>query len=148
MDNNNCFICKKHDGLMCIPGGVVYENDLVYVGHIAPNEGKAYLGYLMIDLKRHAPGLAEMTTDEAKAFGETIQKVSQALKRSEGAEHIYAFVSGDAVPHLHMHLVPRYPGTPIEYWGPNAVQEWSVAPYGGPEEIEKLCKRVKGYLQQ
>lgn len=62
------------------------------------------------------------------------------------AEHVYEFVLGDNVPHFHVHIVPRYPGTPREYWG-TRVDEWPDAPGGGPQEIAALCERVYNYLQ-
>ncbi len=37
-------------------------------------------------------------------------RVSRALKERVGAEHVDAFVLGDAVPQLHVHVVPRYSG--------------------------------------
>ena len=45
-----------------------------------------------------------------------------------------------------MHIVPRYPGAPHEYWG-TQVDEWPDAPRGGPQEIEALCTRLRAYLE-
>ncbi|WP_226087682.1 HIT family protein [Mesobacillus sp. S13] len=144
---NDCFICKKHAGMIQTSGMTIYEDEFVYVGHIDRNGNPIYLGHIMIDLKRHVPTLGEMNMEEAKVFGMTMAKVSKALMESEGAEHIYSFVSGDAVPHLHMHLVPRYPGTPKEYWGPNAVYDWEGAPMGDNDNVIALCARIKSYLE-
>ncbi|MDM5155172.1 HIT family protein [Bacillus sp. DX1.1] len=141
-----CFICKKHQGDIVVPGGAIYEDDLVYVGHVHWEESETYLGYLMIDVKRHTPGLADLNEEEAQAFGLITSRVSRALKECEGAEHIYAFVSGNGVPHMHMHIIPRYPNTPREYWSPTKVADWEGAPYGGTEAIQNLCKRIQAYL--
>jgi diadenosine tetraphosphate (Ap4A) HIT family hydrolase len=54
-------------------------------------------------------------------------------------------VLGDAVPHLHIHVVPRYPGTPREHWGVR-VGEWQGAPRGGATEIAEVCDRVRNGL--
>ncbi|MEH7382991.1 HIT family protein [Bacillus sp. JJ1533] len=143
----DCFICKKHNGLIQTDGETIYEDDYVYVGHIDHNGEDSYLGHIMIDLKRHTPSLADMTMEEAKAFGIIMAKVSKALKESEQAEHIYSFVSGNAVPHLHMHIVPRYPNTPEEYWGPMAVYDWPEAPMGNKEQIVQICRRIKSALE-
>lgn len=143
----SCFICNKHAGIIKTDGVLIYQDEFVYVGHIDNNGGQGYLGHLMIDLKRHAPTLGDMTLNEAKAFGVIVAKVSKALMESEGAEHIYSLVSGNSVPHLHMHIVPRYPGTPEQYWGPMAVREWSEAPIGGEVETTELCLRIKNYLE-
>ncbi|GIN70850.1 HIT family protein [Bacillus sp. J14TS2] len=143
-----CFICNKHDGNIETSGVMIYENEYVYVGHIDRNENSNYLGHIMIDLKRHAPTLGDMNMEEAKAFGMIIARVSKALLESENAEHIYSYVMGDAVPHLHMHLVARYPNTPKEYWGPNAVYDWEDAPMGDNNDVIELCSRIKRYLER
>ncbi|MFS0688329.1 HIT family protein [Sporosarcina sp. 179-K 8C2 HS] len=142
-----CFICKKHRGEIQTYGITIYEDELVYVGHIDNNGQPVYLGHLMIDLKRHAHTLGDMTQEEACFFGSTMARVSKALMVTEGAEHIYSLVSGNLVPHLHMHIVPRYPGTPEQYWGPMSVREWSGAPIGRNHEVIELCERVRLYLE-
>ena len=99
----------------------------------------------MVEPRRHTPGLAELTDEEAQALGLLVARLSRALKESEGAEHVYAFVLGDRVPHLHVHLVPRYPGAPPEYWGVR-VDEWPGAPRGDADAVHALCLRLRRYL--
>lgn len=142
----NCFICKKHDGEIETVGSTIYEDEYIYIGHIDGNENPVYLGHLVIDLKRHAPTLGDMNMNEASAFGVAVTKVSKALMDVKNAEHIYSFVTGHAVPHLHMHIVPRYPDTPEKYWGPNAVYDWEDAPMGNADEVQSLCERLKAYM--
>jgi histidine triad (HIT) family protein len=142
-----CFVCQKHLGLVNIRGGAIHEDALVYAGHaqIPSGEETAYLGYLMVEPKRHVPGLADLTDREAAALGTLIARLSRALQESESAEHVYAFVLGDHVPHLHVHLVPRYSGAPAEYRGVH-VDEWPGAPRGGPAEVQALVSRLRDYL--
>jgi histidine triad (HIT) family protein len=145
--SENCFICDKHQGNIQTAGVMIYENDYVYVGHIDRNGQPNYLGHIMIDLKRHVPTLAEMDLEEAKAFGVMMARVSKALKETEGAEHIYAVVSGNSVPHLHMHLIARYPGTPKEFWGPFEVYDSPNARMGDNILVIELCNRIKSFLE-
>jgi histidine triad (HIT) family protein len=145
----DCFICQKHRGELPIPGGLIYEDDLLAVCHLQLPEGepnRTYLGYLIIENKRHVPGLAELTVEEAQALGLMASRLARALKESECAEHIYQFVIGHGVAHMHIHIVPRYPGAPRQYWGTH-VDEWPEAPRGGLPEIEALCSRLRTYLQ-
>ena len=144
---DECLICRKHRGDIPLPGGLVYEDDLVCVSHslIMEGEVEAYLGIFFVEPKRHIPGLAELTDEEVMRAGLLVTRLSRTLKESEGAEHVYLFVLGHHVPHLHIWVVPRYPGTPREYWG-YRVDEWPEAPRGGPGEIEELCRRVQRHL--
>ena len=133
---------------MAIPGGPIYKDDLVYAGHVLSEEGQGplYLGYLMAETRRHTAELSDLTDTEAQALGLLVARLSRALKACVGAEHIYSFVLGHHIPHLHIHVVARYPGAPREYWGVH-VDEWPDAPHGGPEEIKSLCERLRIYLK-
>jgi histidine triad (HIT) family protein len=145
---NSCFICQKHRGEIYTPGGILYEDAHVMVFHAPIPEGDTsiYLGYLMIELKRHAPGLADMTYEEAQSVGIAMSRVSKALISFEQIEHIYSFVIGHHVPHLHIQIVPRYVGTPREYWGPK-VTSWPDAPVGGHDQITEFANRLRKYLK-
>jgi diadenosine tetraphosphate (Ap4A) HIT family hydrolase len=143
----DCFVCEKHARGSEVPGGVIYEDDLSYVGHILPPDlSSVYLGYLMVEPKRHVVGLGDLSEREASSLGVLVNDVARALKDTVGAEHVYSFVLGDAVPHFHIHLVPRYPGTPREYWGVR-VDEWPEAPRGGPTEMANICERLRESLE-
>ncbi len=142
-----CFVCEKHRGRVEVPGGCLYEDDLVYASHGIIPEGKSttYLGTLFLEPKRHTPGLADLSKPEAERFGLLSSRLARALQESEAAEHVYAFVLGHHVAHLHLWLVPRYPGTPPEYWAMR-VAEWPDAPMGAAREIEALCSRIRTLL--
>ena len=144
---DDCFICRKHRGLETAPGGALYEDDMVYAGHAQIRLGQetAYLGYLMAETKRHVPALPDLTDAEASALGVLVARLSRALREVVGAEHVYLFGFGDGVAHVHLHVVPRYPGAPREYYGPK-VDEWPDAPHGGPDEIAALCDRLRAWL--
>lgn len=137
-----CFICEKHEGTITTDGVVIFEDDLLYVGHIDRQGEPNYKGHLMIDLKRHVRSLADMTIEEAQAWGVMMMQLSQALTDVTGADHIYALVSGNSVPHLHMHVVARYPGTPRAYWGPMDVYDWEDAPFVQRDELIRFCHDV------
>ncbi len=134
-----------------MPGGPVAEDDLVLVSHaVAPDalgrEGtRAYLGHLIVEPRRHAPGLADLTGAEARSVGLWSALASRALRDVAGAEHVYAAVIGDAVPHLHVQLTARFPGTPREYWW-TRVKEWPDAPRGDTTEIAALVGKLRSYL--
>lgn len=149
MEHPDCLVCQKLRGERLPPGGALYSDEWVYASHafIPPGQSAAYLGWTIIEIRRHISGLGEMTEAEAQALGLAIQRISRALQQVTGAERIYALVSGHAVDHLHLHLIPRYPGTPKEY-DLAKVDEWPEAPRGGEAEIGDLCDRVRAGLER
>jgi histidine triad (HIT) family protein len=140
---DECPICAKQRS--SVIGGPVYEDDLLYAHHVANDEGPTFLGYVRAETKRHVPSFAELTQTEAQALGLLITRLSRALKCCTGADHVYVFFYGDHVPHLHLHIFARYPGTPEEYWR-ERVGEWYGSPKGGTEEITALCDRLRSSL--
>jgi histidine triad (HIT) family protein len=144
--SNDCYVCRKHQGQEEMPGGPIYQDELVCASHVRlPPEGRAYLGWCLVEPRRHAPGLADLDDAEAKAVGWLAARLSRALKAELQAEHVYAFVLGDRVPHLHIHLIPRHAGAPEEYWGMR-VDEWPDAPKGDGVEITRLVTRLRTRL--
>lgn len=143
----DCIVCRKHRSLEVVHGGAIYEDDLVYISHakLWGNETEHYLGHLFVEPKRHAPGLADLTEAEAQAIGLCTSRAARALITAEGVEHVYAFVLGDHVPHLHVHVIGRYRGAPREFWGPR-VDEWPGAPRGAAREIEAIAARIRDAL--
>ena len=86
--------------------------------------------------------LVDLTPEEAASMGRLANAASSALRRTEGAEHIYAAVIGHGVEHLHLHLIPRYPGTPREFWW-TRVDEWPDAPRGDAADVIALAQRLR-----
>ncbi len=147
-DTTDCFICRKHRGEIKLPGGAIYEDELVFAGHAfnpdAPDT--QYLGYLIVEPKRHVAGLAGLTDDEAGRIGVLLTRLGRVLETAVHAEHIYLFVLGHHADHLHYHLIPRYPGAPRQYWGVH-VDEWPDAPKGDAQAVAALCDTIRTNLK-
>lgn len=144
-----CLVCRKHRGEVDIPGGVIYEDDLIFIAHaqLFGDEQRHYLGHVFVEVKRHVAELAELTEPEAQAVGLFTSRVAQALLRTQGMEHVYSFFMGDGVPHVHIHVIGRCPNAPRQYWGAR-VDEWPDAPKGTATEMAKVAARVRDYLRE
>jgi len=142
-ENDSCYTCRKLQGLESIPGGYVYEDDLVFSSHSwsASDQETPYLGAFIVEPKRHVPTWAELNDNEAETLGRVIRDVSKVLKKSVNAEHIYVFVIGHHVPHLHVWVVPRYRNTPRDFWG-FKIFEWPDRPVGSQKQVEVLCASI------
>lgn len=144
---NECPFCAPHEELPFALGGILYEDDLVSAHHYYQGEEPAHLGHLLLRTKRHVPGLAELTEDEGQAIGLAVARLSKALKICTGAEKVYAVAYYEVVPHLHLLLTARYPGTPQEFWR-GKIGEWPDAPKGGAKEVIALCERLRAHLSR
>ncbi|MDX6326601.1 MAG: histidine triad family protein [Nocardioidaceae bacterium] len=130
-----------------VPGGHLLVDESVVAFHLPPWPPPAhdvFQGYLMVTSRRHVPDMAGLTEDEAAAVGVAVSRLSRALK-DLGAQRVYLAVIGDGVPHLHVHLVPRWPGTPAEVpW--TEVDQWEGARRGSFEQAAELTGRLRARL--
>lgn len=145
---SDCIVCQKQHGEIPIPGGTIYENDLIFISHalLYQNETEHYLGHIFLETKRHVADLADLTETEAQALGLYTARVARALMHVLGSVHVYSFVMGDGVPHVHVHIIGRYADAPREYWGAK-VDEWPQAPKGDAEKIAALSEQIRTYFK-
>lgn len=129
-----------------MPGGFLWQEEVAVAFHVPPldelENPRPYLGHLLIVTRRHVARLGELTDDEGAAVGRAAARLARRLTEAGGAEWVYSAVIGTGVPHFHLHLVPRYAGTPREVaW--HEVDEWDGGPHGGAEEIAELAERLR-----
>ena len=99
-----CLFCQIQHGLVPVIGGPIYEDELVSATHYAYDQLPVYLGYLVVQTKRHAATFADLTDCEARAVGLLITRLARALKECTGAERCYVVFFGEAVPHRLLHM--------------------------------------------
>ncbi len=75
-------------------------------------------GHTLIVARRHMPTIFELPPTEYAACFELLRQVKEIISREQRAEAFNVVVNcgaeaGQAVPHAHIHLVPRYRDTPL-----------------------------------
>jgi diadenosine tetraphosphate (Ap4A) HIT family hydrolase len=146
-ESPGCFVCEKHRIGDRAEGGVLLEDRLMYVGHVHTLAGPtAYRGHLVVEPRRHVAAIGDLDDAEASALGRTCNRVARVLMDAAGAEHVYMYTVGDEVSHLHVHLVPRYPGTPREHWGPG-VTRWTDAPRVDPRTMRAFVSDLRHRIE-
>jgi histidine triad (HIT) family protein len=143
MSQSECFLCHKHQHLEKYVGEVIAERGGLIVSHFPflPDE-KATKGHLIIEPRRHIADLGDMNDAEASALGGLARDAARIIKAQLKAEHVYLFRINDKVAHLHFHLVPRYPGTPKEFWGAR-IMEWPGRAIVNLSQIQALARLLK-----
>jgi diadenosine tetraphosphate (Ap4A) HIT family hydrolase len=84
------------------------------VSRLMMSEDAPMRGYAWMPLRRHVIELHDLTEREGAAFMRDIRRVSQAIASATGAVKMNYEIHGNTVPHLHLHVFPRYPGDPFE----------------------------------
>lgn len=145
---SGCLVCDEVSGAYPVPGGLVLAQERVAGFHVPPMDEseRPYLGHLLVVPRRHVLGLDELADEDAADLGVAVARLSRALRSTLELERVYSMVIGHGVPHLHVHLLPRYVGTPPDT-GWLRVDEWEGAPHGGAREIVALSSRLRRALQ-
>lgn len=65
-------------------------------------------GWMMLVARAHRSGLDAMSADEAAEVGVAMSAIAAAVREVTGCERTYALTFNEAVPHLHLHVIPRH----------------------------------------
>jgi diadenosine tetraphosphate (Ap4A) HIT family hydrolase len=93
-------------------------------------------GYICLVSQIHAVELHDLSDDEAGAFARDARNASRALASVTGAVKINYEIHGNSVPHLHMHLFPRYRGDQFE--GTSINPRAAIQPVYRHREFEQI----------
>jgi len=107
-------LCSGEACPICLSGkplGIVAELSATY---LTSSPESPMRGYCCLVLKRHAVELYELSADEACALMRDLQRVAAAIQEITGAVKLNYEIHGNTIPHLHVHLFPRYKGDPFE----------------------------------
>ncbi|MEY3027533.1 MAG: hypothetical protein RLZZ238_2430 [Planctomycetota bacterium] len=68
----------------------------------------AIAGWMMIVTREHRAGPDELDPSESAELGFVIRAVAAAVRAQTGCERTYLLSFNEAVPHLHVHVIPRH----------------------------------------
>lgn len=104
MDAHDCPICARGTPLDVV---AELESTWVTAGAEAPLPG-----YACVVAKRHVVEPFELAADDQSAFWLEAMQVAQVLSVLYEPMKLNYEIHGNTIPHLHMHLYPRFEGDP------------------------------------
>ncbi|MBE6904789.1 MAG: HIT family protein [Ruminococcaceae bacterium] len=100
----NCFYCEKTeklDSLMIPVIELQYSN--VYL-----NRDQKHKGRCIVALKEHKTEYFQMTAEQNAGYFAEVSLTAQIIQNIYHPDKINYATFGDMVPHVHVHLVPKY----------------------------------------
>ena len=122
----DCIFCKIVAGQ--IPCTKVYEDAaclaFMDINPISP-------GHTLVVPKKHCEAIGQMSADEAAALFRPIPSLAAAVKEAMKAEALNVLqnngrAAGQAVAHLHVHLIPRWAGDGLGFRWPAKSADFTV----------------------
>lgn len=103
-----CYSCDHNARTDSPPHERIYDDGLWRVAH---SFNSAWLGWLVLVLRRHAGSVGDLTPDEAAVFGWLVPALSRALEVELNVPKAYVLFLGEqeGFDHLHVHVVARPP---------------------------------------
>lgn len=108
-----CFYCEDGEIRRSLMLGICKLS----VSTLYLNRDQKHLGRCVLKFKDHKTDLSALSADENTAFFNDLRRVSIALNKLYSPDKINYAIYGDLVPHLHVHIVPKYAGG-LQWGGP------------------------------
>jgi len=136
----DCIFCKIISNE--IPSVKVYENDRVFA-FLDINPLNA--GHLLVIPKAHAETIHDITEADFVAVAAATHKLAAAVKKALNPEGINLMLlngkaANQVVPHLHVHIVPRWSGDGL------TICKWELVA-GDVEEIKAVGEKIKQAIE-
>lgn len=101
-------------------------------------------GHTLVIPKEHYHDIFEIPQEELRKVMEEVKKISEAVKHGLDAGginilHNSGSTAQQAVPHFHVHVIPRYVGDKINIFPKRASK---------PKELDQVANKIKEALSQ
>ena len=100
--------------------GLAADGRSVPIGPLAVGSipgGGPVAGWCVVTPREHSESFAELAPELAGAMMSVASRLARAQRDLLGARKGYLALFSEAVPHVHLHVIPRYDDTPAEWRG-------------------------------
>lgn len=135
----NCPFCRIVKGELS--AHIIYEDDQVLAFFDAAPMAP---GHTLVIPRAHVERFTDLSPEQASQLCTAAVKVGKALKEVLGAAGLTVGVNdgraaGQGIPHVHMHIIPRFPGD-----GGGSLH--SILPYRRLRADPELAEKVRAHL--
>jgi diadenosine tetraphosphate (Ap4A) HIT family hydrolase len=95
---------------LCAPvtATIAWEDALCYVVSVGGEEGLSFPGFCRVIWRAHACEMTDLPTSQRRHFMSVVFAVEAAVRRLAKPDKINLASLGNAVAHLHWHVIPRW----------------------------------------
>ncbi|MDY6323053.1 MAG: HIT family protein [Succinivibrio sp.] len=139
MKDQNCFYCMDTDKRR----ELMTEITSLKLADLYLFRDQTYTGRCVLKFRDHKTDFSQLTDEENLEFAKELRQVAAALTKAFHPDKINYAVYGDLVPHLHIHIVPKYKGGP--QWG-GPFTDTGPKKYLSDAEYQELIAKIRAAL--
>lgn len=136
----DCLYCRKDQRLQ----DLMIEIGPLSVSTLYLFKEQTHRGRCVVAYRGHVNELFELPDAELVAFTRDVARAAKAMKEAFAPNKINYGAYSDKLPHLHMHLVPKYEGGAA--WGTPFEMMPANKKLLGEAEYAELIQAIKGKL--
>ncbi len=111
--STQCFYCENGETRK----NLMIEVCTLKTSTVYLNKDQKHPGRVVLMFYRHAEEVCDLTAEENSSFFAELSLVAGAVKNLYHPDKINYAIYGDLVPHLHVHIVPKYKDK-LQWGGP------------------------------
>lgn len=138
--SHTCLICHQEYN----QNYVAFENDYWLIRH---SEETDIAAYFILQSKRHMLDLSDANENEVNSYGSILKSLMKVIRSITNCKRIYTFSLAEAVPHYHLHVIPRSEDFPSSFIG-RAITSYPLAPACDSKTVVELCSKTKNMIAQ
>ena len=134
-------------GICCLNLPAAYEvfaGDLWRVRH---SQETNILGYCILEPRRHFLDLSEARREEIHDYGLLLAQIMKAQREILECQRVYTFSLAEAVPHFHVHVIPRAKEFVQAFKG-RGIMSYPVHPAADANLVENVVEALKGHFRR
>lgn len=137
----NCFYCENGDKL----NSLMIEICELSCSTVYLNRDQKHKGRVIVKFKDHKTEYFQLTEEERNGFFADLALAAEAVFKLYHPDKINYATFGDGVPHVHVHVVPKYKGglnwgEPFDDTLPKQMLE--------DDEYEKMVEEIRSEIMQ
>lgn len=134
----SCLICDIIRGEKSSYNVLENENFIAFLD-IKP----LFLGHCLLSPKQHIETIYDLPPTIGNEFLSTIQQLGTAVQNATESQGTFIAINNtvsQAIPHLHVHIVPRNKGDGLKGFF------WPRTKYENEEQMKEVQKKIKSYI--
>ncbi|MBX9720301.1 MAG: HIT domain-containing protein [Candidatus Obscuribacterales bacterium] len=123
---------------------LLFSNEFWRIRH---SQETNIIGYFILEPQRHFLDLSEASAAELMQYGPLLAEIMKAQREILKCQRVYTFSLAEAVPHFHVHVIPRAKNFMRAYVG-RGIMSYPTVPAANPALVDNAVQIFKAQMRR